>query len=85
MKSNPSPQVGRNLMVGSAYSITASSITLTLGAVRSILLARWIAPQHFGTLALALFFINLATHLRGIGLDMAVIHKQDADESFLGT
>lgn len=72
-------------MVGSAYSITASSITLTLGAVRSILLARWIAPQHFGTLALALFFINLATHLRGIGLDMAVIHKQDADESFLGT
>lgn len=85
MSTTPSPNVGRSLVVGSAYSITASTVTLTLGALRSILLARWIAPQHFGTLALALFFINLATHLRGIGLDMALLHKQEPDNSFLST
>ena len=70
---------------GSVYTIGASLVTLTLGFLRSVLLARLLLPEHFGVVALALFYIGLAAQLRGLGLDMALIHRQDADESFLRT
>ncbi|MGQ9493409.1 MAG: oligosaccharide flippase family protein [Anaerolineae bacterium] len=70
---------------GSVYTIGASVVTLTLGFLRSILLARLLLPEHFGVMTLALFYIGLAAQLRGLGLDMAVIHHQEADESFLRT
>lgn len=70
---------------GSVYTIGASLVTLTLGFLRSVLLARMLLPEHFGVVTLALFYIGLAAQLRGLGLDMAVIHRQEADESFLST
>ncbi|MGC8785925.1 MAG: oligosaccharide flippase family protein [Anaerolineae bacterium] len=70
---------------GSVYTIGASLVTLTLGFLRSVLLARLLSPEHFGVVALALFYIGLAAQLRGLGLDMAVIHRQEADEPFLRT
>ncbi len=70
---------------GSIYTIGASLITLTLGFLRSVLLARLLLPEHFGVVALALFYIGLAAQLRGLGLDMALIHRQEADEPFLRT
>ncbi len=62
---------------GSVYSVSASLITLGLGLARSVLLARLLMPEHFGVVALALFYIGLASHLRSLGLDMALIHRQD--------
>jgi O-antigen/teichoic acid export membrane protein len=70
---------------GSFFSVGASTITLTLGFVRSVLLARWLLPEHFGVVALALFFIGLVSRLRGLGFDMALIHRREADETFLRT
>ncbi|MDW8102171.1 MAG: oligosaccharide flippase family protein, partial [Anaerolineae bacterium] len=70
---------------GSTYAVGASLITLTLGFLRSVLLARWLLPEYFGIVALALFYIGLAAQLRGLGLDMALIHRQDVDEAFLRT
>ncbi len=70
---------------GSAYTVGASLVTLTLGFLRSVLLARLLLPEHFGLVTLALFYIGLAAQLRGLGLDMALIHRQDADEPFLRT
>jgi len=70
---------------GSAYTVGASLITLTLGFLRSVLLARMLLPEHFGLVTLALFYIGLAAQLRGLGLDMALIHRQDPDEPFLRT
>ena len=70
---------------GSAYTVGASLITLTLGFLRSVLQARLLLPEHFGLVALALFYIGLAAQLRGLGLDMALIHRQNPDEPFLRT
>lgn len=70
---------------GSVYTIGASLVTLTLGFLRSVLLARLLLPEHFGVVALALFYIGLAAQLRGLGLDMGVIHRQETDEFFLST
>ncbi len=77
--------IARQAVWGSFYSIGASAVTLTLGFARSILLARLVLPEHFGVVALALFYIGLAAQLRGLGLDYALIHRQDADEPFMRT
>lgn len=70
---------------GSFFSVGASAVTLTLGFLRSVLLARLLIPQHFGVVALALFFVSLAAQMRALGLDRALIHRQEADEATLGT
>lgn len=70
---------------GSAYSVSASVVTLILGFARAILLARLLAPSHFGVVALAMFYIGLISQLRALGLDQAVIHHQNSEETFLST
>ncbi|MFQ6058695.1 MAG: oligosaccharide flippase family protein [Anaerolineae bacterium] len=61
---------------GSFFSVGASAVTLTLGFLRSVLLARLLLPEHFGVVALALFFVNLSGQLRALGLDRALLHRQ---------
>lgn len=80
-----SETIARRTLRGSVVSLAASLVTLVLGFVRAILLARWLLPEHFGLMALALFYIGLAAQLRGLGLDAAIIHRQDADEPLLRT
>ncbi|MGC9084118.1 MAG: oligosaccharide flippase family protein, partial [Anaerolineae bacterium] len=77
--------LGGRAIRGSIYTVGASLVTLTLGFLRSVLLARLLLPEHFGLVALALFYIGLAAQLRGLGLDIALIHRQDADELFMRT
>ncbi len=66
---------------GSAYSAAAAAVTLTLGFIRAVLLARLLLPEHFGVVTLAMFYVMLATQLRSFGLDAALIHRQDAGET----
>jgi len=70
---------------GSFYSIAASAVTLSLGFLRAVLLARLLLPEHFGVVALALFYVGLAAQLRALGLDRALVHRQDTDGTVLGT
>lgn len=83
--SNNSLSMAAQAVRGSLYSVAASGVTLTLGFVRSVLLARLLLPEHFGVVALALFYIGLVIRLRGLGLDMALIHRQDVDEALMRT
>ncbi len=85
MAQQPQPSLGQRVLRSSAYAVGASLITLTLGLVRSVVLARLLVPEHFGVVALALFYIGLAAQLRGIGLDAALIHRQQADRAFMRT
>jgi len=70
---------------GSIFSIAASIVTLVLGFVRSVLLARLLLPEHFGVVTLAMFYTALAAQLRALGLDQALIHREDTDQTVLGT
>ena len=87
MKSEKTRSEGLSQKVirGSAYSVSASIVTLILGFTRAILLARFLVPAHFGVVALALFYVGLASQLRALGLDQAIIHHQDTEEKFLRT
>lgn len=70
---------------GSLYVLGASGITITLGFVRSVLLARFLLPEHFGTVALAMVFVVLGNRLRSLGLHNAILHKQADRGNFYKT
>lgn len=80
-----SDSIATDALKGSAYSVAASLITLIAGFTRSILLARWVAPEHFGVVALGLFYVNLASRLRAFDFGRALIHRQDNSNHVLGT
>ncbi len=72
-------EVTREAVRGSLYSVGASAITVSLGFVRAVLLARLLLPDYFGVVALATFFVMLSARLRSLGFDRALIHKQATD------
>ena len=70
---------------GSFYSIGASFITWTLGAIRLVLLTRLLLPTDVGVFVQAMVFIALAARIYDFGLNMAVIHRQDENPALLST
>ena len=70
---------------GSFYSIGASLITWTLGAIRLVLLTRLLLPEDVGVFVQAMVFIALAARIYDFGLNMAVIHRQDENAVLLPT
>jgi O-antigen/teichoic acid export membrane protein len=72
--------IARRAVRGSAYGIVASGITISLGFLRTILLARFLAPDHFGVFTLAMFYVILLAQVQSFGLDQALISRQDAPD-----
>jgi len=66
-------QIASKAVQSSTWSIGASFITIASGFVRSILLARLLAPKDFGLVALALFFANMATMITTFGFNATLI------------
>jgi O-antigen/teichoic acid export membrane protein len=71
--------VGRTIH-GSLYSLIASTVTITLGFIRFILLLYFLLPEDFGVFTQAMLFITLAAQLRLPGLDLAIIQRQEVNE-----
>lgn len=85
VSSNKNDDIAGQTVRGSFYSVAASGVTLSLGFVRAVLLARLLLPEHFGIATLALFFLNLTARIRGLGIDNALIHRKEVDERVLST
>ena len=66
---------------GSLHSVAGSAVTLSLGFVRAVLLARLLAPEHFGVVALAAVFVNGLAQLRALSLGLAIVHHPGPDEA----
>ena len=77
--------IARQTVGGSLYSVAASAITLSLGFLRAVLMARLLLPAHFGVATLALFYLSLASQLRAVGVDSALIHRKEVDDDVLAT
>ena len=60
---------------GATYNVAVSAVTMVLGLVRSVLLMRYLGPDEFGHVSLALFFMVFLTHLTTLGLDSALIQQ----------
>ena len=77
--------IARRVVSGSAYGVASSAVTIVLGLIRAILLARLLLPEHYGVVALALVFLNFSAQLRSFGLDNALIQRKDSNEELLAT
>ena len=82
---NGDQTIAAQAISGSFYSIGASFITWTLGAIRLVLLTRLLLPAEVGVFVQAMVFITLAARIYGFGLNMAVIHRQDESAALLPT
>lgn len=80
MSENDSINIAGRTIHSSLYSLIASTITITLGFVRFILLLYFLLPEDFGVFTQAMFFITLAAQLRMPGLDLAIIQRQEVNE-----
>lgn len=65
---------------GTAYTAIASLITLLIGFFRSVLLARLLAPEDYGVVTFALFFVSFFGSLTPFSLRQAFIHSDSEDE-----
>ena len=82
---NGDPTIAAQAISGSFYSIGASFITWTLGAIRLVLLTRLLLPADVGVFVQAMVFIALAARIYDFGLNRAVIHRQDDGDALLPT
>jgi PST family polysaccharide transporter len=80
MDQDPKIPLGKHTVKGSIFSVSSSGVTLGLGFLRTILMARLLFPEDFGVATLALFFVNLATQVSAIGLNNAFIHRKEVDD-----
>ena len=69
----------RAVTSGAVWVYMESILTQAVSFVVSMILARLIAPENYGTIALVMIFISLADVFVGNGLGMAVIQKSDPD------
>lgn len=75
-------EIASKAIRGSAWSIGASAITIASGFVRSVLLARLLAPEDFGAVALALVFANMGNVMTAFGFNAALVqHKGEITEA----
>jgi O-antigen/teichoic acid export membrane protein len=73
--------IASKAVYGSAFNIGSTAITLVLGFVRSVLLARLLVPEDFGVMALAIFFLRLVGRVHAFDFDAAFTHRHiDCDE-----
>jgi O-antigen/teichoic acid export membrane protein len=81
----PPRELAGRTVTGSLFNVGAQAITLVLGFVRSVLLARLLAPEDFGIVALALFFVNLASSIATFGLNAALIQRKTVEPAAIST
>lgn len=70
---------------GSVYHIAVSLATTLLGLLRTVLLMRLLAPQAFGIVSLALFFMTFVTPFVEFGIDSALIQDKDPNRKTYAT
>ena len=83
--SDSSQQIVQRALSGSGMTIVAQSITTILGLTRSIVLARILAPEAFGIVAFALFYVTLLASISTFGLNAALIQRDDETPASIST
>lgn len=77
--------IAQRAVRGTAVILASSYANMAMGIVYGIIMARLLEPDHFGLVALALFFFSVFD-LRGkLGLDYAFIHRQSTTDELVAT
>jgi len=70
---------------GAAWMVLFKLAERSLGLLSMLVLVRVLTPEDFGIVAMAISFIAVAELISSFGFDLALIHKQDADEHHYNT
>ncbi|NTV31258.1 oligosaccharide flippase family protein [candidate division WWE3 bacterium] len=71
------PAFGYMILRGTALVVVSDYLVYALNFVRGIILARLLAPEFFGLMAMAEFFRSMLGQSAGIGFDQALIQRQE--------
>ncbi|MCC6159968.1 MAG: oligosaccharide flippase family protein [Deltaproteobacteria bacterium] len=69
--------LGRRAVRQTLWVAGGTYLKTSINFLANILLMRLIAPDQFGILAMAMFFLTLARKLVGFGFNHALVHQQD--------
>ncbi|MCS6910402.1 MAG: oligosaccharide flippase family protein [Anaerolineales bacterium] len=75
--------IAQRAVRGTAIILASSYTNMALGIVYGIVMARLLAPAHFGLFALAMFFFGLLDVRGKLGLDYAFVHRQPTTPELL--
>lgn len=74
------PSLRRKVIIASVWATATRWGNRLLGLVSIAILARLLTPDDFGLIAAALAFIGVAEALMSLGIDWALIERQDDDK-----
>jgi O-antigen/teichoic acid export membrane protein len=75
----------RHMLRGSAFMLVMRWCMRLLGAISMVILARLLAPEDFGLVAMAMVAVNLVHTFTDLKTTMFVIREQDADDALFNT
>lgn len=78
MKRSKAASTSQHFLRGSAWMIAMRWSTRAVGLVSTIILARLLAPQDFGIIAMAMILVGLLELLAQMGVDLALIRNRTA-------
>ena len=85
MENQTEKSLSQKVSKGALWVVAASISTRSLNIISSIVLARILAPQDFGLLAVAMSIISLSQSTTQTGFETALIQKQERPQDFLNT
>jgi PST family polysaccharide transporter len=75
----------RKVVAGAGVLTVAQAVRQVLAVGAMVLLARWLAPEQFGVLALATILSNFGVILVGLGATQAIIHRNEPTDAAAST
>ena len=75
----------KEVLVGLFWKLSERMLAQVVSAVVAIFLARLLSPDEYGTIALVLVFVNIASTLMISGFNTSLIQKKDADNTDFST
>lgn len=70
---------------GSAWTLFANISSQAISFLVTVVLARLLAPEDFGVVAISAVFIGVITLFQDVGMGAALIQRKDIDEDYLST
>jgi O-antigen/teichoic acid export membrane protein len=72
--------LGQRTLESATWTITANLVSIVVGFVRSVLLARWLPVEVFGVYALAFSIVRLSVMVTDFGMSGAFVHRAPETE-----
>lgn len=85
MDSSPDSSLSRKVVKGALWVTAATICARSLNVISAIILARLLAPEDFGLMAIAIAIVALSQGTTHTGFESALIQKQDRPEDFLNS